>query len=90
MGRTFRVRHGSGYVEIPELTEDQAKEYVHLGTSESSNEDHCMYLALKNGYMLLDRVVGYLKVPPTKYEVAMAFYGQPTPREWSPRKKKKD
>lgn len=49
-----------------------------------------MYLGMKHGYMFLDRVVGYRKTPPTKYEMALTFYGQPTPREWSPRKKKND
>lgn len=90
MSKTFKVRHGNSLVEIPELSEAEAQKYSVIGTAEGEHEDHCMYLAIKHGYQLLDRVVGYTKTTPEKYKVALTFYGQPTPREWSPRKKKKD
>lgn len=90
MSKTFKVRQGSGFVEIPELSESEAEKYEVIGTAEGQHDDHCLFLAMKHGYQFLDRVVGYRKTPPTKYETALTFYGQPTPREWSPRKKKKD
>lgn len=90
--KTFKVRHGNRVLEIPEISKAEAKKYQLIGTAEGGSDDHCLYLALKHGYMFLDRVVGYVKIEPTNKNTvaALAFYGQPTPREWSPRKKKKD
>lgn len=86
---TFKVRHGKEIVEIPQLSKLESRKHAVIGTSHGQNDDHCLYLAVKNGYKFLDRVVGYRRKAPTddQMKVALTFYGEPTPREWSPRKR---
>lgn len=87
--KTFKIRSGRGLVEVRELSKAEAAKLAVIGTAEGADEEHCLYLAMKHGYKFTDRVAGYRKTTPTqeKAKVALTFYGDPTPREWSPRKK---
>jgi hypothetical protein len=93
MMTTFKVRDKERVLEISELPEDPGPSYELIGTAEGASDDHCLFMllvALERRKGSGSRVVGYRRTTPSSAQavVAIKFYAEPGPRDWSPRKKK--